>query len=173
MDPFDEMKKTQSENTSWVEQAERTRIDHAVVLDEGEKTRPIVVFQVGKITYGVEIGDIREVVKTPRIAPIPQTPDYVIGAGNVRGNVLAMIDVEHRIEGSSGQPKEYVMVLNSTTTLIGLLVQKVPDTIMVKNKQISRSASVIQNLGREDKYITGLVKLDDKMIFLIDIKELI
>ena len=61
--------------------------------DIGEDQVMLVVFPVGDEEYAMEIDEIKEVVPAPKLAPIPQTEKYVLGVGNVRGTVLAILDL--------------------------------------------------------------------------------
>jgi len=54
--------------------------------------RQLVVFRLLEEEFGVEIENVKEIVRLPDITPIPRSPDYVAGICNLRGNVLPVID---------------------------------------------------------------------------------
>jgi len=60
------------------------------------RTLQIVVFKLGQEEYGLHIDQIKEVVITPKITRMPQTPAFVKGVANIRGNVIAMLDLEEK-----------------------------------------------------------------------------
>ena len=62
----------------------------------GNTTRQIVVFRLGQEEYGLPIEQIKEVVITPNITRMPQTPAFVKGVANIRGNVIAILDLEEK-----------------------------------------------------------------------------
>ncbi len=55
-----------------------------------------VTFQLEEETYGINVMQVREVLRYTEIAPVPGAPDYVIGIINLRGNVVTVIDTRAR-----------------------------------------------------------------------------
>lgn len=162
-------------NTTWVEHAENL----AKVFghdDQQEKIEreSVVVFQVGEENYGTPISNVKEIVKAPPISTIPQTSPYLVGVTNVRGNIIAVLDAQMRISGSTtATAKNFLLVINNENIKLGILVESVPFTITVDKKSINNSTNVIQNLSEEDKFVSGLVKHENKMVFLINVLKMI
>jgi hypothetical protein len=42
-----------------------------------------LAFRVGEQAYGVGIGSVREIVRTPEITAVPQSPEHVAGVMNL------------------------------------------------------------------------------------------
>lgn len=159
---------------SWVERAELSSINQELNKAQDVEDREVlVVFSLGRETYAVPIEEVREVVSVPNIAPIPQSPEYILGVGNIRGNVIAIADLAKKINpdntDTAYSDESYVIVLKDNTVQAGMIVNSVPDTVVVRTSQINTSASVIKNLSANDQFIKGIVKLDGKMVILIDI----
>ena len=55
-----------------------------------------VTFQLEEETYGINVMQVREVLRYSEIAPVPGAPDYVLGIINLRGNVVTVIDTRSR-----------------------------------------------------------------------------
>lgn len=55
-----------------------------------------VTFQLDKEIYGVNVMQVREVLRYSDIAPVPGAPAYVLGIINLRGNVVSVIDTRMR-----------------------------------------------------------------------------
>ena len=55
-----------------------------------------VTFQLEEETYGINVMQVREVLRYTEIAPVPGAPDYVLGIINLRGNVVTVIDTRSR-----------------------------------------------------------------------------
>lgn len=168
-------KKETAEATDWTEAAELDRLNEDLsARSEKKDLELLMVFPLGRESYALPIGRVKEVVKTPNIAPLPQSPDYIVGVVNIRGNVMAAIDLRNKLSGeaAAGKQQEFIVVLKEETFQAGLLVEQVPDTIVVEASQISTSSALIKNLAAEDRFIKGIVKKDGKMIILIDVTEL-
>ena len=54
--------------------------------------RQLVTFLLGEDEFGVDIMDVKEIIRVPDITRVPNAPEYVEGAFNLRVNVLPIID---------------------------------------------------------------------------------
>ncbi len=52
------------------------------------KERQLVVFRLHNEEFGVEITDVREIVKPRHITRLPHVADYIEGVTNLRGEVI-------------------------------------------------------------------------------------
>jgi purine-binding chemotaxis protein CheW len=138
----------------------------------------LIVFKLGNEDYGLPIDAIREVISTPRIARVPQTPDYVIGVANIRGNIITILDLEHKFglrttDNTKLQNHNFTLVVKSENYKVGVLVKEVPTTLTINTSDIDNSASFMQYTVLDSSSITGVVKSGQRMIILIDIISLI
>ena len=137
-----------------------------------ESSELLIVFQLGKEEYALKIEQVKEVVLTPNISSIPHEDKHILGVANVRGNVIAVIDLALRFglvdESRVGKEGAYTLVIESQDYKVGLFVESVPNTISVIESEIE-SASAVVSGDRRDSYIQGIIKIDDRMIMLMDI----
>src|SRR6478609_4820459 len=63
--------------------------------DVGKRIQ-LIIFKLGSEEYALPIDQIKEVVLTPRIAKMPQTPSYIKGVANIRGSIIAILDLEEK-----------------------------------------------------------------------------
>lgn len=141
-------------------------------IKENEQKSQLIVFRLGDEEYGLQIGQIKEVVPTPHITRLPQTPPYVKGVANIRGNIIAVVDLEEKFglkNQSDGAANNYTLVVESDEVKMGVLVRELPNTLNVKQSQIEDSANIIQDGGAEQSYIKGIVKLEDRLIIMLDV----
>lgn len=138
-----------------------------------QRTLQIVVFKLGQEEYGLRIDQIKEVVITPTITRMPQTPSYVKGVANIRGNVIAIFDLEDRFNLQRNETqlsgKKYTLVVESEDFKMGLLVNEVPNTISVNASDLDESVGIIADANAEVNYIKGIIKTGTRLIILIDI----
>lgn len=138
------------------------------------RLQQIVVFKLGGEEYGLSISQIKEVVLTPVITRMPQTQSYVRGVANIRGTVIAMLDLEEKF-GLPGDPGEkthnYTLVIDSNEYRIGVLVRDVPNTLSIAQDSIESMFG--SDSDSQSSYITGIVKLDKRLIIMIDIYKVI
>lgn len=145
----------------------------------------LIVFKLGVSEYALSIDQIKEVVLTPRISEIPQTPPYIKGVANIRGTVISIIDLEARfglkskkeqgVEEDNNSLEEeseksnYTLVIESEEFKIGILVKEVPNTFSVNRSEIDSSSDIIRHSSLDENAIKGIVKIDERMIILINV----
>ena len=141
-------------------------------IKENEQKSQLIVFRLGDEEYGLQIGQIKEVVPTPHITRLPQTPPYVKGVANIRGNIIAVVDLEEKFglkQESNEAANNYTLVVESDEVKMGVLVRELPNTLNVKQSQIEDSTNIIQDGGADQSYIKGIVKLEDRLIIMLDV----
>ena len=143
---------------------------------DGHRTLQIVVFKLGNEEYGLHIDQIKEVVITPNITRMPQTQEYVKGVANIRGNVIAIFDLEERFSLArtiQSQGSKYTLVVESDDVKLGLLVSEVPNTVSVNASDLDESVGIINDANADTNYIKGIIKTGERLIILIDIFKVI
>lgn len=139
----------------------------------------IIVFKLGQEEYALMIDQIKEVVITPNISKVPLTPSYIKGVANIRGEILAIVDLEEKFgllsseESTTKKDGYYSLVVESERLNMAILVKEVPNTLSVTQGDIDESPNLIADQQGEKNYIKGIVKLADRIIILIDIYSVI
>jgi purine-binding chemotaxis protein CheW len=146
------------------------------VLQKGEKIQ-LIIFKLGDEEYGLTIDQIKEVVLTPNIAKVPQVPNYIKGVANIRGNIIAIMDLEEkfglkRVEADLQSPEitinsNYTLVVESEKYKVGVLVKEVPNTLSVHTSDIE-SYTHFANNKSDETYIRGVAKSGERIIIMID-----
>ena len=63
-------------------------------------------FKIGNEVFGVDISNVKEIIKMLQIIKVPNSPDFVEGIINLRGRVIPIIDLRcrlHRIYSRCGK----------------------------------------------------------------------
>ncbi|MGB0166251.1 MAG: chemotaxis protein CheW [Luteibaculum sp.] len=152
------------------------KAEAAAYKEEKEKGKmmQLIIFKLGSEEYALHIDQIKEVVLTPNIAKIPQTPDYIKGVANIRGNIIAIVDLERKFNLAKGSKEEqekkgnYTLVVESESFKIGVLVMEVPNTLTVSEADIDKSSTVLQYSNLNQDCIKGIVKAGDRMVIMVD-----
>jgi purine-binding chemotaxis protein CheW len=137
----------------------------------------IIVFKQGDEEYALQIDQIKEVVITPPITRLPQTPDFIKGVANIRGNIIAILDLEEmfnlRRTSSVDGNNNFTLVVESEDVKLGLLVREVPNTLSVSAADFDESVNIVQDSSVDSNYIRGIIKSNGRLIILIDIFKVI
>ena len=58
----------------------------------------LVVFDLASEFYGVDIGDVREIMRMQNVTRVPGTPTFMEGVINLRGKIVPVVDLRKRLE---------------------------------------------------------------------------
>jgi purine-binding chemotaxis protein CheW len=141
-------------------------------FSEVHGTMQLVSFKLAKELYGIEITKVREIILITDITRIPETPDFLKGLINLRSTVIPVIDLRVRfgLPEAELSDESRIMVLQARGRTIGIVVDAVSEVLRVKHDQIAPPPPTVAGLGRD--YLSGLVKLDDRLLILLDIDEI-
>lgn len=88
---------------------------------------------VGGVEFGIPVRHVREVLRVPPITRIPFPPPSIRGVTSVRGVVVPVLDLGHRLLATPAQAAGRLVVVTDPTTAspVGLLVDQVYDLVEV------------------------------------------
>ena len=144
--------------------------DHAT---EGMGTMQLVSFRLAREEYGIEITKVQEIILIGEITRVPQTPDYIKGLINLRSTVIPIVDLRlrFRLAQEDITDETRIMVVNVAGKTVGIIVDAVSEVLRISSDQIAPPPPTVAGLGRE--YLTGLVKLEDRLLILLDIDKIL
>lgn len=137
-----------------------------------ERDIQVVAFRIGSETFGVRISHVREIVRIPQITFVPHAPDYLEGVINLRGKIIPVMDLRKRFGQADVQPdkKNRILVVELDGKLVGLIVNSASEVLKIPPSEIEAPASILQEgaVG----FVTGVGKLNGRLIILIDLNKL-
>lgn len=137
-----------------------------------EEEEQIVVFKLGGEEYGIEINEVREIIRKREITPVPRQPDYVEGVINVRGTIIPVINLKKRFglpDDPSTQP--HTIIVESGEGLVGILVDSVSEVIRVPKDRIHHPPSV--SMEADNRYLRGICRVGDRLLIYLDVKKVV
>lgn len=135
--------------------------------------RQVVLFDLNKEAYGVDISQVREIIRMQEITRVPRAPEFVEGVINLRGKVNPVVDLRARFSMPSTERTDEhgIVVVDVDGQDIGMVVDAVTEVSRTPSDSIEPPSSVITT--DDSEYLTGIVKTDDKLIILLDIAKVI
>ncbi len=136
----------------------------------------LVTFQLGNEIYGIDIMDVKEIVKIQEIRPIPNAPSYVAGILNLRGNIIPIINLHVRFNLKKPELSEEdkllsgIIIIDVDNMQVGIIIDKVAKVMTVEVDSIQQPPQLISGIGAE--YIQGVVNEDGKYLIILDIRRL-
>jgi purine-binding chemotaxis protein CheW len=133
----------------------------------------LVVFDLATEHYGVDISDVREIMRMQNITAVPGAMSYIEGVINLRGKVLPVLDLKKRLGLKAIERTEEcrIMVIDFEEGEAGVIVDAVTEVLRVPNSTIDPPSSMVSQ-GNSD-YLRGIAKLSDRLIILLDLHKLL
>ena len=130
-------------------------------------------FRLSGELYGVNVMQVREVLRHSEITPVPGTVHHVLGIINLRGNVVTVIDARRlfRIELSEVTDRSRIVIAESCEQVIGILVDAVDEVVDVDVSEIDRPPNV--GNAEVQRCFSGVCKRKDDLLIMIDIDQLV
>ncbi len=133
----------------------------------------LVVFTLADGLYGVEVDQVREITAMRDVSPVPNSPDYVLGVTNLRGQVTTVTDLKSRLGSmSSGETSnnQRIIVVESHDAPIGMMVDSVREVMRMPKGDIDPVPDIVNESDAEAKYTRGIGKLKNgELIVLLDV----
>ncbi len=132
----------------------------------------LVTFNLGE-EYGVPINQVQEIVRVGGITMVPNSPSYMEGVINLRGRVLPVLNLRKKLKlSASAMGKDSRIVVTEVgSKVIGLLVDAVSHVIKVPSEFVETAPEEVLEVDTD--YITGVGKLQDRLIILLDLEKLL
>jgi purine-binding chemotaxis protein CheW len=127
----------------------------------------VVVFEVNRELFAIEVVYSKEILKYRKITPIPSMPDYIAGMLSIREDVIPVISLNKKIFGRDTELTEEtrIIIIETNEQKVGLIVDKVT---AVKNFDSARYEKIAKHsITINKRYITGIIKDDDNIVTLL------
>ena len=132
-----------------------------------------VVFKLGKEEYGIDIMNVKEIVPYQECVKVPNAPRFVEGIINYRGKVIPIICLKKKfyMDNTCVDSNTRIIVINLNEKQIGFIVDEASQTLRLDESDIDPTPDVVAGVDR--KYITGVGKLEKRLIILIDLEKVL
>lgn len=134
--------------------------------------RQFLTFRIGEEEYGLDILRVQEIRSYEAPTRVANAPAFVKGVVNLRGVIVPILDLRIRL----GQTSEYnaftvVIILNVGSRVVGIVVDSVSDVLALSAEEIKARPEV--PAAMDARFITGLGKIGERMLILLDIEAMI
>jgi len=130
-------------------------------------------FKLGKELFAVSVRKVLEVLEKQPFTEVPETPDFIRGVINFRGEIVPVADTRVKFKlPPLGEKEKFVIIImelqfNEETILIGTTADAVRDVIEIADEEIK----VVPNMGSHinPEFISGMVQRDEKFIMILNV----
>jgi purine-binding chemotaxis protein CheW len=133
----------------------------------------LVTFSIGEEEFGVDILKVQEIIRMMEITKVPKAPDFVEGVINLRGNVIPIVDLRKRfgLETRDRDKNTRTIVIEINNMIVGFIVDAVSEVLRIPADTVEPPPPVVA--GLEAEYISGVGKLEDRLLILLDLDRLL
>jgi purine-binding chemotaxis protein CheW len=133
----------------------------------------LVSFMLDEVEYGVDILSVHEILRYPEMTRLPNTPRFIKGVINLRGNVLPVVDVRLRFGFPKGNITDLtrIIVVETGGKQVGLLVDNVYQVVRIPTANVDPPSELITGVSEE--FISGIGRLKDRLIVLLNMSHII
>jgi len=133
----------------------------------------LVTFSIGEEEFGVDILKVQEIIRMMEITKVPRAPDFVEGVINLRGKVIPILDLRKRFGLATRDHDKHtrIIVIEISNMIVGFVVDSVSEVLRIPSNTVEPPPPVVS--GMESEYISGVGKLADRLLILLDLDRLL
>jgi purine-binding chemotaxis protein CheW len=140
------------------------------------ESKQLVTFQLGEELYGVNIMDVKEIVRVQAIRSIPNAPTYVEGIFNLRSEIIPIISLHKRfhlrklVSSEEDELLSGFIIIYVDGMKLGIIIDRISRVVTVEKENIQPPPQMFSGIGAE--YIEGVVRQEEGYLILLDIRNL-
>ncbi len=138
-----------------------------------EQEKQLVVFDLYNEEFGLEITQVREIIKLPSITKLPHVSDYVKGVTNIRGEIIPIISLRKRfsITEEENTSETRVIIVDISDNQVGFIVDAVTEVMRIPASAIEPPPTNIAGLNKN--YLKGVAKVEQRLIILLEVNKIL
>lgn len=137
---------------------------------QSEEYLEYLCFRVSAEIYGINIMDIKEIIKPREVTEVPRAPSFVSGVISLRGVIIPIIDMLERLglprEKVTG--RERVIVVKHGESFSGLFVDEIIQVVHIAKDCLEAAPAVLEGIDRD--FVSGIGRADGRMIILLNLE---
>jgi two-component system chemotaxis response regulator CheV len=140
----------------------------------GMNRMELLLFTIrGAQLFGINVFKVREVIRTPKISPVPKADSRIVGVADIRGQTMPMIDLAMALDLEPIAPENYseslTIVTEFNSSIQGFLVEDVDRIVHLRWEDILPPPETLQNIN----YLTGITRAQDQIVEIVDVEKVL
>jgi purine-binding chemotaxis protein CheW len=128
----------------------------------------LVVFRLDERRYALPLAAVERVVRAVDVTPLPKAPPIVLGAINVHGRVLPVLNVRRRflVPDREIGPADWFLLAHTARHTVVLVVDDSEGVVERPQAEIVVSTQIVPGL----EHFPGVLRLDDGLVLIHDLE---
>ena len=133
----------------------------------------VIIFGLNGESYAADIREVERILGYEEPTVLPEAPSFVKGVINYEDKILPIISLSKKFnigEGTDYESKK-IIVVKRKEKKFGIIVDNVYEVRDVYGNTIENTPEITNTADR--KYISGLIKLENRIIILLDLENIL
>jgi purine-binding chemotaxis protein CheW len=143
--------------------------------EEKEQLMQLVGFTIGNEQFGVDILMVQEIIRSAPITSVPNSPDFIEGVINLRGNIIPVIELRKRLNlfrEDSASEDSWILILDINSRVTGFIVDSVTRVLKIMESTIEPPPEVVV-AGLANQYIRGVCDIGEGLLIMLDFNRIL
>jgi purine-binding chemotaxis protein CheW len=139
----------------------------------GATDRQLVIFKIAGEEFGVDINEVKEIIRWEDVTRIPNTEQYIKGVINLRGSIVVVNDLAMKLGLPSKEVDDdtRILVVEVNDNTVGMVVDSATEVLRIEGEKVQDAPEMITS-GIDQNYIDGVGVLDEKrLLTLLDLSK--
>lgn len=136
----------------------------------------LVGFIIGEDRFALDILMVQEIIKTTTITHLPNSPEFIEGVINLRGNIIPVIDLSKRLNLPADRDEAFantrIIIANVEDRVTGFMVDSVTKVLKIQSSDIELPPDIVTS-NLESQYIEGVCEIDEKLVIILDFSRIL
>lgn len=142
---------------------------------EAERELEVICFRVADEVYGIDIMELKEIIKPRETTEIPHAPPFIAGVVSLRGIIIPIFVMRERLGLGAAEcgTKERVIVVKRADGdgLCGILVDEVTQVVRIAAGSVEHPPAVLDGIDRE--FVSGIGRNEGRIIILLNLEKVL
>ena len=139
----------------------------------GSDDQQLVIFKIAGEEFGVDINEVKEIIRWEDVTRIPNTESYIKGVINLRGSIVVVNDLAMKLGLPSKEVDDdtRILVVEVDGNTVGMVVDSATEVLHIDGEKVQDAPEMITS-GIDQNYIDGVGVLDEKrLLTLLDLSK--
>nr|WP_321497810.1 chemotaxis protein CheW [uncultured Methanolobus sp.] len=134
----------------------------------------VVVFQLAGEEFGMDIMSVKEIIRIPELVQIPQSPDYVEGVVNIRGDIIVAVNIANRLNLQTKEQdhNSRIIITELDDITVGIMVDSVSEVLRIPYADINPAPDILTP-SKSSECVKDVAKLEDRILLLIESRKIL
>lgn len=134
--------------------------------------RRVVAFEMDGELYGVDIGEVAEILEMTPIMPLPNVPSYILGLINLRGAIMPVIDLRVRFGlAHESSVTNRIIILKADQLIVGIIVDRIRELLRLDPGTFQPPPHAVAKIDAQ--YFKEVTPVQGDMLIILDSRRLV